>query len=241
VFSGRARVRPQLKGFRIQRGMFFDILKVGAIACFNPLQGVLTLLIFTHMLAHYGTAVLAGYGIGARLEFMLTTLAFAVGIASVPIVGMAIGAGRVVRARSVVWVGSCIAFVVVGLLGTLIAIFPDAWVNLFTDDAGVRAASRTYLATCAPMYAFLGLATVSYFASQGAAKVLGPVLAQTARLVFVSVGGWYLLSIDASATSFFWLAAASMVLLGLLSALSVLLTPWGPKAGPVPEIRPELV
>ena len=91
------------------------------------------------------------------------------------------------------------------------------------------------------MYAFLGLSTVAYFASQGAAKVLGPVLAQTARLVFVSVGGWWLLSIDASATSFFWLAAASMVLLGVLSALSVLLTSWGPKAGPVPEIRPELV
>ncbi|KAA0077557.1 MATE family efflux transporter [Tardiphaga sp. P9-11] len=241
VFSGRARVRPTLNGFKIQRGMFFDILKVGAIACFSPLQGVLTLTIFTHMLARFGTEVLAGYGVGARLEFMLTTLAFAVGVASVPIVGMAIGAGRVARARRVVWTGSLISFSVVGLLGTLIAFFPDAWVNLFTNDVGVRLASQQYLATCAPMYAFLGLATVTYFASQGAAKVLGPVLAQTARLVFVSVGGWYLLSIDASAMSFFWLAAASMVLLGLLSALSVLLTPWGPKAGPVPEIRPELV
>ncbi len=62
--------------FGIQRGMFFDILKVGAIACFNPLQGVLDSLIFTHMLAQYGTAVLAGYGIGARLEFMLTHAGF---------------------------------------------------------------------------------------------------------------------------------------------------------------------
>jgi hypothetical protein len=31
-----------------------------------------------------------------------------------------------------------------------------------------------------------------------------------------------------------------MVLLGTLSALSVLLTPWGPKSGPVPEVRPAL-
>jgi putative MATE family efflux protein len=241
IFSGRARVRPQLKGFRIQRGMFFDILKVGAIACFSPLQGVLTLTIFTHMLARFGTEVLAGYGVGARLEFMLTTLAFAVGVASVPIVGMAIGAGRVARARRVAWIGSGISFGVVGLLGTVIAIFPDAWVNLFTDDAGVRAASQQYLATCAPMYAFLGLATVAYFSSQGAAKVLGPVLAQTARLVFVCVGGWWLLSIDATAMSFFRLASISMILLGVLSTLSVLLTSWAPKAGPVPEIRPELV
>ena len=90
------------------------------------------------------------------------------------------------------------------------------------------------------MYAFLGLSTAMYFSSQGSGKVLGPVLAQTARLVFICIGGWYLLSIDAGNMAFFNLAAASMVLLGLLSALSVLLTRWGPKSGPVPEVRPAL-
>ena len=234
LFSGRARVRPMLRGFEIQRGMFFDILKVGAIACFSPLQSVLTIIIFTHMLARFGTEVLAGYGIGARLEFMLVTLAFAVGVASVPVVGMAIGAGRITRARRVTWIASALSFAAVGLFGTLLAIVPDLWVNLFTDDALVRQAGRHYLATCAPMYAFLGLATVTYFASQGAAKVLGPVLAQTARLVFISFGGWYLLSIDAGSASFFRLAAASMVLLGVLSALGVALVRWGPKPPPGP-------
>jgi Na+-driven multidrug efflux pump len=238
VFSGRARVRPPLRGFRIQRGMFFDILKVGAIACFSPLQSVLTITIFTHMLARYGTEVLAGYGVGARLEFLLTTLAFAVGVASVPMVGMAIGAGSVARARRVAWTAAAISFVAVGGLGTLIAIFPDLWVNLFTRDAAVRAASQQYLAIAAPMYAFIGLATATYFSSQGSGKVLGPVLAQTARLVFIGVGGWYLLSIDAGFLGLFWLAAASMVLLGVLSALSVLLTSWGPKPGALPEVRP---
>ncbi len=81
--------------------MFFDILKVGAIACFSPLQSVLTISIFTYMLAGFGTEILAGYGIGARLEFMLTSIAFAVGIASVPMVGMAIGAKRIARARRI--------------------------------------------------------------------------------------------------------------------------------------------
>jgi Na+-driven multidrug efflux pump len=192
------------------------------------------------MLARFGTEVLAGYGVGARLEFLLTTLAFAVGVASTPIVGMAIGAGRVARARRVAWTAGCVCFAVVGALATLIAIFPDLWVSIFTDDAGVRAASRQYLATAAPMYAFLGLSTAMYFSSQGSGKVLGPVLAQTARLIFICVGGWYLLSIDAGSMAFFRLAAASMVLLGLLSALSVLLTRWGPKSGPVPEVRPAL-
>ena len=33
LLSGRARVAPKLRGLRIQRAMFFDILKVGLIAC----------------------------------------------------------------------------------------------------------------------------------------------------------------------------------------------------------------
>ena len=240
IFSGRARVKPSRRGFRIERGLFVDILKVGAIACFSPLQSVLTITIFTHLLAGFGNEVLAGYGIGARLEFMLTSLAFAVGVASVPMIGMSIGAGRVARARRIVWTSGAVAFVIVGVFGTLIAIFPDIWVNLFTNDPGVRAASHAYLETAAPMYAFLGLATTMYFGSQGAAKVIGPVLAQTGRLVFIGLGGWWLASRGGTANQFFVLASLSMILLGLLSTLSVVLTRWGGRPADLPKIRPAL-
>jgi len=229
MFSGRARVVPKLRGLRIQWAMLSDILKVGAIACFSPLQSVLSISIFTHMLANFGTEVLAGFGIGARLEFLLTSIAFAVGIASVPMVGMAVGAGKIARARRIAWIAGAVTFISIGSIATFIAIFPDLWVNIFTADPGVRAASRQYLATVAPMYAFLGLSLSMYFSSQGAAKVLGPVLAQTARLVFIAVGGWWLSSHDATAGSFFVLAAISMVMLGALSSASVVFTRWGPK------------
>jgi putative MATE family efflux protein len=240
LFSGRARVIPKIRGLRIRWAMLFDILKVGAIACFFPLQSVLTISIFTHMLARFGTEILAGYGIGARLEFMLTSIAFAVGISTVPMVGMAIGAQRIARARRICWVAGLVAFASVGAGATFIAIFPDLWVNLFTDDASVRAASRQYLATAAPMYAFLGLSTTCYFSSQGAAKVIGPVLAQTARLLFIGAGGWWLTTQDATAQGFFLLTAASMVLLGLLSCVSVLLTRWEPNPPAAAAVRPAL-
>jgi putative MATE family efflux protein len=240
LFSGRARVVPKIRGLRIRWTMFVDILKVGAVSCLSPLQSVLTISIFTHLLAGFGTEILAGYGIGARLEFMLTSLAFAVGIASVPMIGMAVGAGRIARARRIAWAAGFLSFASVGLIGSLIAIFPDLWVNIFTHDAGVRAASRQYLSTAAPMYAFIGLAMSMYFSSQGAAKVVGPVLAQTARLLFIGGGGWWLATHDATAADFFRLAAASMAVLGLLSASSVVLTRWGPKRVGVREISPAL-
>src|SRR5437016_7349654 len=130
LFSGRARVVPKIRGLRIRMPMFIDILKVGAISCLSPLQSVLTISIFTHLLAGFGTAILAGYGIGARLAFMLTSVAFSIGIAFVPMVGMAIGARRVARARRIAWTAGLVSFVAVGLIGTLIAIFPDLWVEI---------------------------------------------------------------------------------------------------------------
>ncbi len=240
LFSGRARVVPRIIGLRIRWAMFIDILKVGAIACFSPLQSVLTISIFTHMLAGFGTEVLAGFGIGARLEFLLTSVSFSFGIASVPMIGMAIGAIRIERARRIAWTAGLVSFISVGGIATLIAIFPDLWVSIFTDDAAVRATSRQYLSTAAPMYAFIGLASSMYFSSQGAAKVIGPVMAQTARLLFIAAGGWWLSTLDATAAHFFVLAAASMVVLGVLSCASVILTRWGPKHDPLPKARPAL-
>lgn len=233
LFSGRARVVPKIVGLHIRWEMLADILKVGALSCFSPLQSVLSISIFTHFLARFGTEVLAGFGIGSRLEFMLTSLAFSFGIASVPMIGMAVGAEQIPRARKVAFVAGLVSFVTVGLIATVIAVFPDIWVDIFTDSTGVRDAGRRYLATVAPMYAFIALAMSMYFSSQGAAKMLGPVLAQSARLTFIAAGGWWLVRRDATAGEFFILAAASMILLGVLSAASVVLTRWGPKSEPV--------
>jgi putative MATE family efflux protein len=233
LLSGKSRVKLNFRKFKFRRGMFYDILKVGAVACLSPLQVVLTITFFTHMLAAFGTEVLAGYGIGARLEFMLTSLAFAVGMASVPMVGMSIGAGRIDRARRVAWTAGAVSFATVGAFGTFIAIFPGVWVNIFTGNPAVRAAGSEYLSTAAPLFAFIGLSISLYFSSQGAAKVLGPVLGQTARLVFIVAGGWWLTQQGATSTNFFWLAAASMILLGTLVAATVKVTDWGPKAAGV--------
>lgn len=237
VLSGRARVNPLAQALRVERAMFVDILKVGAVACFSPIQSVLTVAIFTAMLARFGDAVLAAYGIGARLEFMLTTLTFAVGVASVPMIGMAMGAGQIARARRTTWVTGIISFVMAGAIGSVLAIFPDLWVNLFTDDAGVRAACRHYLFIAAPLYAFLGLGTSMYFSSQGAAKVLGPVLAQSARLVVIGLGGWLLIAQNASSTAFFVLAGLSMVVLGVLGTVTVVWSRWEPRAARVAPLR----
>jgi Na+-driven multidrug efflux pump len=228
LFSGRSKLRLNARTFRLQRGMFFDILKVGAIACLSPLQSVITVLIFTRLLSPYGTVTLAGYGIGARLEFMLVPIAASIGIASVPIVGMNVGAGNIERARKVAWTAGLLAASVVGSVGLILAGAPDLWAANFTNDPRVLEAARQYFHLAGPAFGFLGLALSLYFASQGSGKILGPVLAQSGRLAVVVLGGILLLTYNAPGWTLFLLAAASMVVYGILAVLSVWLTTWGP-------------
>jgi putative MATE family efflux protein len=227
LISGRSRLTLNFKTFAFQRGMFIDILKVGAISCLSPLQSVLTIMIFTKILAGFGTETLAGYGIGSRLEFLLTPIAFAFGVASVPMVGIAIGAGDVARARRVAWTAAAAAGLTVGLVGLVVAIEPALWVSLFTRDPGVTAAANSYFAWAGPTFVFFGIGACLYFASQGAAKVVGPVLAYTARLSMVAIGGWWLASVAAPVWALFALVGAAMIVLGLGTAASVGLTQWG--------------
>src|ERR1700710_2362135 len=190
LVSGRSRLNLDFSAFAFQRGMFFDILKVGAVSCLSPLQTVITILIFTKIIAGFGTETLAGYGMGSRLEFLLIPIAFAFCFPPVPMVGMAIGAGLVARARQVAWTAGAASALSVGLVGLVVVLKPSLWVSLFTSDPRVSAAAYSYFAWAGPAFGFFGLGVCLYFSSQGAAKVGGPVLASTGRLLTVAIGGW---------------------------------------------------
>lgn len=227
--SGRARLRLGWRGVALRGELFADILKVGALACLSPVQSVLTVLIFTGLVARLGVAPLAGYGIGQRLEFLLIPIAFGIGVASVPMVGMAIGAGDFARARRVAWTAGAVSAVNVGLIGLVVSLAPDLWAGLFSNDPAVLDYARQYLRWAGPGFALYGLGLTLYFASQGSGKVLGPVLAATLRLALVAGVGIWLVSRDAPAWQYFALVCAGMVVYGLSTAAAIRLTRWGPR------------
>jgi putative MATE family efflux protein len=225
--SGNSRLTLRLRGLRLQREMFFDILKVGAVSMLSPLQSVLTVLIFTGFVARLGVEPLAGYSIGQRLEFLLIPISFGIGVASVPMVGMAMGAGNVARARKVAWTAGVVSAFNLGVIGLTVAVFPDLWAALFTSDAGVLGYAREYLRIAGPAFAFFGLGLTLYFASQGSGKMIGPVLAGTVRLAVVFGAGTWLVSLPGTSAHLFGLVAASMVVYGLATVAAVRLTRWG--------------
>ncbi|MFN0161930.1 MAG: MATE family efflux transporter [Burkholderiales bacterium] len=236
LMSGRAKVRLRLTGVNYRRERFVDILRVGAVACLSPVQSVLAVMIFTGLIARLGVEALAGYGIGQRLEFLLIPIAFGMGVAAVPMVGMAVGAGDIARARRVAWTAGAVSAVNLGVVGAIVALSPTIWSRFFSDDPGVLREAASYLVWAGPAFGFFGFGLTLYFASQGAGRVLGPVLAGTLRLIVVAVVGTWLASRGAPAAHYFALVGAAMFLFGLATMAAVHFTPWGPRI--TPDVRP---
>lgn len=226
LVSGRGRVTLRFKGIALRRALFSDIAKPGALACFQPLQTMLIAVTFASLVSRFGTEALAGYSIGQRLEFTLIPVAFAVGAASVPMVGVAIGAGRHARARRVAWTAGAVSFVVLGFIGLSVTIAPDLWAGLFATQEKVLASARQYLRLAGPAFGFLGLGLTLFFAQQGSGKVLRPILASTFRLALVFVGGTWLVSAGFETEALFALSGVAMMLYGLATAGALLFTRW---------------
>ena len=225
--SGRARVQLRVRATPLQWPLARDILRVGALACLSPLQTVLTILILTRLVAQFGTDALAGYGIGTRLEFLLVPIAFAIGVASVPLVGMAIGAGKVARARRAAWTAAALAAGLLGVLGGVVALAPGLWTLQFTRDPAVVDAAALYFRWAGPAYGLFGLGLSLYFSSLGAGKAGGPVLAGTLRLVVVAVGGAALAWAQTPPWTLFALVALAMAAYGVATVVAVRVTSWG--------------
>jgi putative MATE family efflux protein len=227
LYSRRSLVRPTLHGRRLRGPLFGEILRVGAPGSLNTILTNLTVVLLTSLVGPFGAPALAGYGMGARLEYLQIPIVFGLGSGLVTMVGTSMGAGDRDRAVRVAWVGAAMAATVTGTIGVAAALFPLAWLSLFTVDAEVLATGTRYLQIVGPCYGFFGAGLALYFASQGAGRLLWPLLAGFTRLAVAAAGGWLMSAwLGAGLTGLFAAMAGALVIFGSINVAAVHLGAW---------------
>jgi putative MATE family efflux protein len=185
VFGGRGAVRPRLLPRRFSRRYIFEILRVGIPASLSVVINYSGLIILTGVFGHLGTAELAAYGLGTRLDFLLFSLGYGVAIAALTLVGMAIGAGRVELVRRYVNRSAVLVCAVV-LIPTVVFVWrPDAWIGIFTQDAEIHAVGARYLRIIGPSYLFMVTSMVLGSSFQGVGRALLPLMTIGIRVTLV--------------------------------------------------------
>lgn len=226
ILSGRNAAR--FKWVPLQRTIFMQIMRVGALAALSSVVTNATIAFATALIGHrFGPAEVAGFGTGARLEYLLVPLVFGVGGTLVSMVGMNTGAARGPRARRAAFTGAGICFVMAEILGLTAAFAPALWLQLFGSDPAMIAAGSTYLRIVAPFYGLYGFGFALYFANQGAGTLLWPVIGGIARFLVVAVGGGFILPLVGSVVWLYALIAGGLLLYCVILTAWTLRAAWG--------------
>ena len=198
-----------------------DILRVGAVSSIVSLSTNVSIATATGFAGLVGPAAVAGYGTGARLEYLLVPLVFGLGAPVAAMVGTCIGAGHKDRALRVAWTGTAIAGGLTEVIGLTAAFFPSAWLSLFGNDPSMIETGSLYLRIVGPTYGFFGGGLALYFASQGAGRVGWAMIVAVLRVIIAAGGGWFAVTIFGGSSGLFVVIAGALVIFGLGNVAAV--------------------
>ena len=187
--SGRTSVVLSLRGVRLERRLFGEILRVGAPMSLMPVLNNFALATLTSYAGLLGATSLAAFGAAVRLEYLLYPLNFGLGAAVLAMVGSNIGARQFARAARIAWTAVGISACVMASVSVLAIGAPDLWMGLFTHDPAILAAAAVYLAIVGLAYPFVAVNTLMS-AFQATRQPEWPLAAMAGRLLIVLVGGW---------------------------------------------------
>ncbi len=105
----------------------------------------LSFLVFVSIITAYGTAELAGYQVGLRIEGIAFMPGFGFAIAAMALVGQNLGANNSDRAYNMGVISGRIAYVFMGSVGVFLIVFPEILVGFFTQDAATIQVASYYL------------------------------------------------------------------------------------------------
>ena len=227
LIKGPQQLKLRLRGLQFSRDLFADIGQVALPASLSPLLTIATVLTLTALVGRFGEAALAGYGIGSRIEMLMIPLVFGLGAAMTTLVGVNRGAGDFERAEGIGWTGGMMAAILSGTVGVMLALTPQWWIPIFSTDPATFDAAKSYIQIAGPLFAFQGLGTALYFASQGASRMTWPIVATLLRVV-LAVGGALLLAFtfNLGLNGIFIAVALGMVAYGGLIAVSLKMGAW---------------
>jgi putative MATE family efflux protein len=187
--AGRTSVALSLGGFRFERRLFGEILRVGAPMSLAPVLNNVALATLTFYAGLLGATSLAAFGAAVRLEYLLYPLNFGLGAAVLAMVGSNIGARQFSRAARIAWTAVGLSACVMASVSVLAIGAPELWMGLFSNDPAILAAAPGYLAIVGLAYPFVAANTLMS-AFQSTRQPEWPLTAMTCRLLVVVVGGW---------------------------------------------------
>jgi len=169
LLKGSGRIKIKKKHFKIDFKVIGNLLRVSGGGILQYLVSTASWIGLVRILAIFGSTVIAGYTIGIRIISFTFLPSWGIANAAATLVGQNLGAKNPDRAEKAVWQIAFINMIFLGAISFFLVVFPEFWVQFFTDETGIiQYASDClfYVAFCYPFLAY-GLVIVQSFNGAG--------------------------------------------------------------------------
>ena len=137
LFYGNKRIRLELQHLKIKLKVMLQLFKLGAGGILQYIIATSSWIALYRIIAVLGSEVMAGYTISIRIVVFVLLPSWGLSNAASTLVGQNLGAKQPERAERTVWITAYANIVLLGLVGIILVIFPEAFIRLFISDPNV--------------------------------------------------------------------------------------------------------
>ena len=170
LFSGREAVTIHLRQLLPEWRTTRQLLRVGIPGGLDGAARSFSAVAMIAIVTRYGPTATAAYGIGVRVMSLVWTVSSGMGQSVATGVGQNVGAEQPARAKQVAWIGTSLAFVLVGAAGLAAVVFAPSIMRIFVNDEQVIAEGTRFLRISGFGFGCAGALMVIQGAFQGAGR-----------------------------------------------------------------------
>jgi putative MATE family efflux protein len=190
-----SRVRISLKKLKIEPDLIWRLIKIGIPGTLRLALWATSELVLMKVIALFGTAAIASYGIGLRLESIVFMIGISIAASSATLVGQNLGASQPERAEKSVWAAVGHSSLILGIISILYFLTASPLMAIFTKDPEVIRVGVVYLQVTAVCYIFRGVGQVMGSSLNGAGDTIPPLVVTGISMYVVKIPMAYILSI----------------------------------------------
>jgi putative MATE family efflux protein len=187
-------VRISLKKPKIEPDLIWRLIKIGVPGTLRLTLWATSDLVLMKVIAMFGTAAIASYGIGLRLESIVFMIGISIAASSATLVGQNLGASKPERAEKSAWTAVGHSSLILGIISILYFLTASPLMSLFTKDAEVIRVGVIYLQVTAVCYIFRGVGQVMGSSLNGAGDTIPPLIVTGISMYLAKIPLAYILS-----------------------------------------------
>ena len=176
LLFGKKRIEISVKHFGIDFRIISRLIRISLGSIGQNLIGTSSWIALVRIISIFGSEIVAGYTIAIRIINFILLPSWGISNAASTLVGQNLGAGKPERAERSVMITGWINTILLGIVGIIMVVFPETFINLFINDQAVLKAGTDCLRIISMGFIVYGLGMVLANSFNGAGDTTTPLM-----------------------------------------------------------------